>query len=188
MGLPHRLICSDTGQMQPRPVSLRLIGSLILASSLLAAPTEGRAEEEPHRHQLSLQAGAQIKIQSYRTGFKLAGYYSYWLKSVMWLDLGGGVVVHKDTDLTFNGGIRWKFRSPTDNVRPFVRTSVELGALLENANRFVFGFRGGGGATYYSSPTFGASVEASVSAGPAFGDGIQFASSVDIMLAVEFLF
>ena len=166
---------------------LRLLCSLLLIASLIA-PTIATAQE-PNHHQLSLQAGAQIKINAYRTGFKLAGYYSYWLKSVMWLDLGGGVVVHKDTDLTFNGGIRWKFRTPADSVRPFVRTSVELGALLEDHNKFVFAFRGGGGATYYSSPRFGASVEASISAGPAFGDGnVFFASSLDLMFAVEFLF
>jgi hypothetical protein len=168
-------------------MTLRLLCSSLLIASLLA-PTVATAQEI-NNHQLSLQLGAQIKINAYRTGFKLAGYYSYWLKSIMWLDLGGGVVVHKDTDITFNGGIRWKFRTPADNVRPFVRTSVELGALQEDYNKFVFAFRGGGGATYYSSPGFGASVEASISAGPAFGNGeVFFASSLDIMLGVEFLF
>lgn len=165
---------------------------LVLTSPLLQllAPAAVKAEHiEPHNHQLSLQAGAQLRIKSYRHGFKLAGFYSYYLKNKMWLDLGGGVIVHKDTDVLFNGGLRWKFRDASANVRPFVRVSAELGALLEDYNKFVIGIRGGGGAAYYSSPTFGASAEASVVVGPAFGEGgPYFAMALDLMLAVVFLF
>lgn len=182
--------------------SLALLPLLTLAAPLALSlePAEARADEptpgpigeliEPRRHAMSLQVGAQIKIHDYRTGLKLAGYYSYWLKNYLWLDLGGGVVVHKETDVTFNGGVRWKFGRSGRGARAFVRTSVELAALLEDDNKFAVALRGGGGAGWFSSSTFGATAEASVAMGPAFGgrDGVSFAMAVDIMLGVEFLF
>jgi hypothetical protein len=139
---------------------------------------------------MSLQVGAQVKIREYRTGLKLAGFYSYWLKDYLWLDMGGGVVVHAETDVTFNGGVRWKFGRAGRGARAFVRTSVEFAALLEGENRFGFALRGGGGIGWFSSPGFGMTAEASLAMGPAFGgrDDVSFAMGLDLMLGIELLF
>jgi hypothetical protein len=170
---------------------------------LLLAPLASRADEDPpdlapdHEAQLRapgglniafVQLGGQIEIAEYRSGFQLAGGYQRYLKSIMWLDLASSVVVHRNTNWALDGGVRWKFARSKSGVEAYVRTLLEFAVFAESQAQYFFGARFGGGAAYYSSPGFGASMEATISVGPAFGAGSKVASSLELLLGVEFPF
>jgi len=137
---------------------------------------------------VSIHAGGQIGIEQYRSAFKLAGVYGYRLGGAAWLDGGLGVLVLRETNLTLDGGVCWRFGMTRSGVRAFVRTDLELGFLFSSRTKVVLAPRVGGGAAYYSTPGWGATLEANLSIGPAFGDGVHVAAALDIMLGVEFPF
>jgi hypothetical protein len=166
---------------------------IVLAVALLA-PLAGRAEEPPAEEPpggtniVFVQLGGQIEVARYRSGFQLAGGYQRFLKSIMWLDLATSVVVHRNTNWALDGGVRWKFARSKSGVEAYLRTLLEFAVFAESQTQFVLGARVGGGAAYYSSPGFGASLEATISVGPAFGGDSGVASSLELLAGVEFPF
>jgi hypothetical protein len=167
----------------------RVVVTFLLGLWLPLVPLSAQAGDAERPNSISVLGGGQIKIAQYSTYLKLGVVYARWLADSSWLDLGTTVLVHRETDWALNGGVRWKFSQSATGVRAFVRTVLEIAVLRRDmGSRFVVGVRGGGGVGYYSSPDFGATVEASICLGPAFGDGVHVASSLDILLGIEFPF
>ena len=137
---------------------------------------------------VSIQTGGRIAINRYRTGLMLGAGYARWLRGIMFLDAATSVIVHRNTNFALDVGVKWKWAPSKSKVRPYIRTLLEFVVIAESQTQYVIAARVGGGAAYYSSPGFGATLEASISIGPAFGAGSAVASSLDIMAGVEFPF
>jgi len=176
-------------------------GALLLV--LVLAPGVGRADEEAPAEEkgaesgsvdelnpnaVSVLVGGQVEIHRYRSGFMLGGGYARWLKGILWLDLATTVIVHRNTNFALDAGIKLRWPPTKSKVRPYVRVLAELAVLAESTTAFVLGVRAGGGATYYSSPGFGAFIEGTISVGPSFGGGVAVASSLELLAGVEFPF
>ena len=169
---------------------------------LVLAPGVGRANEESppdvpaqsgsvdelNPNAVTILAGGQIDINRYRSGFMLGGGYARWLKGILWLDLASTVLVHRNTNFALDAGIKLRWPPTKSGVRPYVRVLAEIAVLAESTTSYAIGVRGGGGATYYSSPGFGAFLEGTISVGPSFGGGFAVASSLELFGGVEFPF
>lgn len=163
---------------------------LLLPRPTLAAEQEQEGfSDEANPNAVVIQLGGQIEINRYRSGFQLNGAYNRWLGGLLWLDLASSVLVHKNTNWALDGGIKLKWPPTKSRVRPYLRGDLEIAILREEVDtEYVIGARFGGGATYYSSPGFGASLEANISLGPSFGGGTHLASSLELFAGVEFPF
>lgn len=180
-----------------RPCTLVLLSlSLLAATPARAAPVPARGgvlpapappQEAPRNHLVSVQLGGQIEIMDYRSGFKLEASYAYRIRDPLWLDFATGVVIHRNTNLGLDAGIRWRFGRAT-GVVPFVRTSLEVAFLFDVDTSYVIGFRGGGGAGYFWSPGFGLTLEGSLVFGPIFGGASGVAGAADVFVGAEFPF
>jgi hypothetical protein len=172
------------------PLVLALGGVLCPGSGLAAEEALDTADDLERPHCVFVLGGGQIAIRSYRSFLKLGGGYAHYLSGRMWLDAASMVLVHRYTNFTLNGGLRWKFGRTESGVRAFLRTSLEFAVLAQEvgSTRYALGLRGGGGAGFYPSAGFGLTLEGSVVIGPAFGDGTHFAGAVDILVGTEFAF
>jgi hypothetical protein len=174
---------------------MRSLTSGVLLLLLLLTPRAGLAgkKDEPYFNDelnpnaVTVVGGGQIEINRYRNGFIIGGGYARWLQGILWLDLGTTVVIHRNTNFALDGGIRLKWALKS-KVRPYIRALLEFAVLAEPTTEYVIGARVGGGATYYSSPGFGAFLESTISLGPSFGGESAVASSLELMLGIEFPF
>lgn len=158
-----------------------------LGLALCAAPAAAQDAERPNA--FALTVGGQIDFAQYKTGMKLGGSYARWLSGITWLDLGGSVIVLKESNIGIDAGVRWKFAPTKSKVRAFLRAQAEVAILLQKeSTRVAVGVRGGGGGGYYWTPGFGLTLEGSAVIGPAFGDGVHFSGALDILLGFEFVF
>jgi hypothetical protein len=181
----------DTAFVVVRSTGLLLGLSLTFCSQAMAVkkgPTTQNVLERPNS--VFILLGGQIQVREYRSFLKIGGGYCRLLGGSTWLDLSSTVLVHRNTNFTLGGGLRWKFLSPRAPVRPFVRTSLEFAVLREDDwIRYVLGLRGGGGVGFYPTQALGLTLEGSVVFGPAFsGGGTHLAAAVDILLGTEFSF
>lgn len=137
---------------------------------------------------VSVQVGGQVEINRYRNGVIIGGGYARWLGGIIWLDLVTTILVHRETNFALDAGLKWKWAPRRSKVRPYLRTALEIAVLAESTTEYVIGARVGGGAVYYSSPGFGATLESTISVGPSFGGGAAVASSLEILVGVELPF
>ena len=141
-----------------------------------------------NKNGITLEAGGQIGYVTYGSFLRLGVGYHRWLSGRMYLDFVGGVLVRKETDIVFNGGVRFKFGGRS-GWKPFERVGGELAILARlSQTRVVIAARGGGGAGYFSKGGTGLTLQAGVALGPAFGGGVNFALSSDVMIGAEIPF
>jgi hypothetical protein len=175
-----------------RALALALgIALLCLPSAAAAAdgaPTAGAppAADGEKTHAIIFLIGGVYGITEYSSFLKLGGGYNLHLKEKLWLDLASTVLVQKETNFFVDAGVRWRFGQPS-GWRWFLHVDLELGGLFEVTNRFVIAGKVGGGAGYYSSPSWGFTLGSSAAIGPSFGGGVHFASAIDFMLGIEIL-
>jgi hypothetical protein len=161
--------------------------TIALVLWVVSSPAVAQDAQRPNA--FALTVGGQIDFAEYKTGMMLGGSYARWLGGITWLDLGSSVIVHKESNIAVDAGVRWKFAATASKVRAFLRAQAEVAILLQKqATRVAVGARGGGGAGYYWTPGFGATLEAGAVIGPAFGGGVHFAGALDILLGFEFVF
>lgn len=173
-----------------------LLGILLLPPLTVAAadkkPASGdekAALDAERTHALIFLVGGQIGFNStYKSFLKLGAGYNLHLKDKLWLDLSGAALLHRETNVLIDAGVRWKFGQPV-GWRGFLHLDLEFGLLFEGPTRELIAGRVGGGVGYYSSPGFGFTLGGSFAMGPVFGDGsVRFGAALDVLLGIEVLF
>lgn len=159
------------------------------STAALAADDNDKATGKPaNLNGLTLEVGGQIGYATYGSFLRLGAGYQRYLSGRLWLDLGAGVLVRKETDIVTDVGVRIKFGSK-QGWRPFVRFGGELAILARMTQpRVVIAGRAGIGAGYFGKGGTGLTFQTGVALGPAFGGGVDFAIASDVMVGAEIPF